>query len=1570
MRRFLFSLLLLTFLGTCVRAQSTAYAESKLTAFDAAGDLTTYPDVLETHMTANGDPRARNAYANFMASFTGGGFDEVRQRRIAAATVELADRRIATGTGMADYLDLLTQLAGAPDQPNPPFDEFHDAFERLLALPATRTNQIMATVNRANYYLQTQRFENTKDQTGWAVVGGSKPRFAFDDAVIMRLDTVQQLLALGKKDTLRIDQTRLFVNLGEGKVRGKGGRTDWQRQGLDAAVFALLVDYSFETRRMLYTADSAHLQYPQYFKEDILVGKFSDKVQPGGARAGAEYPKFISDDGFVEFANVGEGIDLYGNFELRGGTVYAIGDANRKARVTMRIDVDGEDRTIRGKARTFAIKKGERIGGQGVETTVYLGRDSLYHPSVTLRVNIPERRVVMTRSASGADQSPFYQSLNNMNIYADHIDVYLDGDTAVVGKPTLKALNKDEVVFESRDFYSEREYNYIRSIGDRNPLDVIYAFRMGPEGGNDLIAAADLASLFGDRYETKDIQPLLYDLQTRGFLLYDADVGEVLLLDKMEHYVRASREEIDYDNIRIVSDAKQENAVLDLRTGEIRIEAVKFVEFNKEKQVAIKPFGEQLVVQQNRDMDFAGEIYAGGMFMSGKGFHFKYDPYYIELDSVRYLDLFLPVDDFIGEGMKRESTGSRIEYVSGYLLIDAPKNKSGTEDIAYFPSLQSKNTSYIYYDQGDTTATYARDSFYFALEPFSLNGMDSLLTGDVDFGGELVSGGIFPNMNERLTVQEDGSLGFVTQTADGGQSTYGDRGNYEGEVVLSNRGLEGKGKLTYLEAEIDSEDLKFTPDRTTASARSFGLEENEAAGRVVPQVRGTEVNIEFIPYGDSLVVNSVEDAPFELFKAGGHRFDGGLVLTPEALKGNGTLGWNAADMTSRDMNFTTFGAYADTADVAIRSLSGDDRLALSTSDVKAKIDFETQTGNFENNSVELATALPYNQYKTSIDRFDWDMDGGNITFRAEPGKNRFTSTHPDQDELTFTGQAATFDINSSMLEVEGVPFVRSADATIFPGDGKLNVEPGAKIQELTDARIVADTINEYHVINRATVQLLGRKEYRASGFYEYNVGPHTQEFELQDIVGTRIGKGKKSDKATATRASGTIDPETEFYVDHKTRFYGTINLDGREKTLLLEGFAKIDEDILPGAQWFTVRSEGDRKDLTLQVVEPKDREGLPLFTGIYLSKPRRRIYPSFAQTLDFRKDHALIDANGVFNYDEDAQTLRFGDSLRVFEPSALEGNLVEYNHAEQTVKGSGALGMGGRLKYVSMKAYGTVRMDMPEFARHVAEPEPVAEAQPATEATKAAEPSSMFVLEDETEPETEVAGTTDTTGVSLTIDGPVEEEYPDVKVSAMAAVDLILPDRLINMMATDLISGAYGAPGLNVMTDQEFYQAGLRTLFPAGKERTNAEAALASGVMNIDKKVNDHTLLFSQLNMQWSSDYQSFVTTEKLSGLVSVKGNPIAKMLEVHAEVKMTTAGEDRLYLYLKSPSELYYFFGFRDGILNVVSNNTQFMNVLEGMKAKDLVLKMDDGETYEILPVSPGTAQTFLRRVKSAFGK
>jgi hypothetical protein len=90
-------------------------------------------------------------------------------------------------------------------------------------------------------------------------------------------------------------------------------------------------------------------------------------------------------------------------------------------------------------------------------------------------------------------------------------------------------------------------------------------------------------------------------------------------------------------------------------------------------------------------------------------------------------------------------------------------------------------------------------------------------------------------------------------------------------------------------------------------------------------------------------------------------------------------------------------------------------------------------------------------------------------------------------------------------------------------------------------------------------------------------------------------------------------------------------------------------------------------------------------------------------------------------------------------------------------------------------------------------------------------------------------------------------------------------------------------------------------------------------------------------------------------------------MLEAYVEYKMPSNEDDRLYLYIKSPSELFYFFGFKQGIMSITSNNPEFMDALGGMKSKELITKMDDGNTYEIQAVDVGSARLFLNRVKAA---
>ncbi|CAH1000322.1 hypothetical protein LEM8419_01475 [Neolewinella maritima] len=1530
---------------------------------------------LEEYMTASRNTRAKDAYANFTGVFYGGGLDTVQQRRVLTSAIGLANLKLLADKGMANYLDLHSQLAGTEEEKTKLFAEFHTMLEQALAAPEVSAAAINKALLTAESYLRTARLDQREGVHGWKVAGG-KPHFVYDAAPILRIDTVQQLLASTTGDSIIIQETKLIVDLGTGKVTGKGGRTDWQRVGLPSDIFVRLVDYHFDVDRQLITSDSAQFQYPAYFGDRILYGSFKDRLQSGGPRPAGDIPEFVSTNGRVLVDQVGEGMSLEGQFELRAARVYVLNGEGRKAVVTLNINDARDERKVRGLGDQFVVQPGSRITGQKIDMTVFFGQDSLYHPSISVDVNVPERSVELNRSKSSAAAAPFYHSGNHFNIDATNITVYLAQDSAVVGRRTASFQEKGDVVFESEDYFSTQEYARIKALAGFHPLEVIYRYRTALYPPSDTIGIEGLAQNFRADLTGRDIESVIYDLQDRGFLTYEPETGKIAVKHKLNHFVLSQRQAKDYDNLRIVSSTPAENAFIDLQKGTIRVMAAQPIQLNRKKKIAIRPSNEIINIVGDRNLDFGGTVYAGNTIVTADSFHLKYAPYYITFDSAD-IDVFLPEGGKVDKDVQLLSTASRIEDVRGYILLDAPKNKSGAEDIGYFPSIQTRGPSYVYYDQGDTSSLYSRDSFYFELANLSINNLDSLTENNLALEGELVSGGIFGRIKQTLRVQEDGSLGFVGDTDSTGQAAYGDRGTYSGQLSLTNEGLSGSGKLNYLEAEIESSEITFGVDSTTTTTETFRLKRSVTAQREVPTVVGERVNVTFRPYGDSLIVSPVEGFPFQLFEENDHVFRGTLVLTPTALQGTGTLDWSKASISSEALSFGADQVMADTSTVRIKSVQDTANIALRTTNVNSTIDFATGKATFSNNGNELATELPYIEFLTSANEFEWDLKEGNIVFSTQDGKDRFTSSNVDQDSLTFTAQTAVYDNLASQLEVGGVPFVISADAKIIPGDGQLVVQPGGRVAQLTNAQIVADTLSEYHVINRATVDIAGRKEYTASGFYEYNVGPHTQEFELQNIVGTRIGKGSRSEKATATRAEGEIAEETTFYIDDKTRFFGTISLDAGSPVLGFDGYARIESDNLPSAEWFAVQSEGDKTNLVLNTEGAVGRDAKPLHTGFYLSKPERQIYPSLVQSLQRRVDHPILNASGVFMYDEDNDAFRFGDSTRVQDPSATAGNLMVYDQTSGKVTGDGLLGIGGRLKYISMKSYGTIAMELPEqFAppeievAEVEDADEVADDDDTTAESTEGETltDNMFLLEEETEP----APTADTEDAQADAAELARlqaiNRYPPTEVEAMTAIDLILPTRLTQIMATDIVSGGYSAPQLAINTKIPFATSGLEALFPAGPQREAAIAGLQADAVDLPPSINQHTFLFTDVAMRWNSDYQSWVSTQVSNGLASVAGQAVSRRIQSYLEVKMTTGGEDRLYLYIKSPSETYYFFGFKDGILNVVSNNNTFMNTLREMKAKELVLEMDDGQTYEILEVTPGTAATFLRRVEEAF--
>ncbi|MBK9491562.1 MAG: hypothetical protein IPO07_24275 [Haliscomenobacter sp.] len=1472
---------------------------------------------LGVFMSSSKNEVLEKTFKEFDGIFRAGSFSSIEGERIIRTCNAMLTRRLSPNPHFQAYLNSLMAFKGTmPDEQK--FAEWHVILDSMLLSGNHQTTQFTDFIGFSTNYFRNKSLNKAEPAgTTWKIYS-DKTHLRYKNKQPFLMMEEGNLVASRKTDSIRLANTTGIYYPLKGQWIGKGGQVGWQRVGLDSTVITELGNYTLDVQKGLYETDQAYLVYPQYFGTQKIPGQFSDKVSIDGQ---GSYPRFNSANKDLEIRNFAEGVRFRGGFNLEGTTIYGTGSDSRRA--IIEIYDKKNQRIFKGTARRFSVRRGEQIGGEGVESVFYYKKDSLFHPSVNFRYTIKDQVLQLYRGERGSDRNPFFSSNHQINFDADNFKAYLAKDSVVIGDKSVSFARKEPVKFESLQYFNKKDYDQMQSIATANPLARLK--QLSDELGKD-IYADEYAAKLNPTFKVENITSLIYDLVGQGFIRYNADSLLIHVQDKVQHYYNSYMQRSDYDQLRIVSKTDSANATLNLRDNSILIKGVKWLEFSRLQQVGVIPDDDFVVMRQNRDIDSKGMLKAGFSELRSNKFHFDYGKFSVLSDSIKYWRLFVP--DKLPKSHKMEEINpfaltSDIENFKATLIIDAEGNRSGKNDVPIFPNLNSRSNSYVYYDgkyyDGKKNpfvkdTLYTRDSFYFELKPFFFNSLDNYVKEMVTFKGKMVSAQIFPDFEELLKVREkDFSLGFVHKTPEKGYPVYKVKGRFAGEIDLSNRGLWGKGKIQYLGATLESEDVKFLPKQMLASAKDFDLAEKRSKEEEVPQVHGELVRLDWRPYRDSMYVRSEKNA-FQIFKSGEHTLTGSLALTPGGLKGNGLLDWPQAAMTSKQFNFGAFSAKADTTALKIKAEEVG-AIAIQSDRLRSDVDFDKQLGRFKSLDEYLETKLPLNQYVTSMNEFIWEMKNSMIRFKSDSTKlGTFTSVHPDQDSLRFRGKRASYDLKTYLLKVTEVPFIKSADAMIIPDSGTVYVQPKAIMDSLHNATIICDTLNKNHKINRATVALKGRKDYWARGYYEYNVANKEQEILFSDIVGQRVGKGKASEKATATRAQGTVAEEDSFIIDRKTSFFGTINLSSESVNLKFDGFARLEADKLPVRHWFTLKSVGDKSNLAIKYDSPKSMDGVPLETGFYLSKEMSFAYPSVIMPLYFRKDRPILPTKGVFKYDASKDQFIFGDSSKVMA-NDLRGSRLIFNNKNGKVEGEGKLNIGSALKYVSVDAAGSI---LGEFTNI---------------------PDSLI---GKTPP-------------------------PPVDIDVLAGLSMRIPEKLMRIMQNEVEAAGFGSETVNYLTDLPYYQRRLSMMLPADPDVDKAITELNSGLFELPKKFNPYSFLLSGLKMRWDMDYQSFVSTKDKIGLVSMNGQPVNKVITSYVEFKMPSNDDDRIYFYLKLPNDIYYYYGYKQGILEITSNDSRFMDEANKMKKTELVLKMEDGENFEIQMVDNNRAQAFVQRVKVA---
>ncbi len=1108
--------------------------------------------------------------------------------------------------------------------------------------------------------------------------------FEYDSVPKVIFPNLNLRIANNQNDTGIIYNTKGVYYPYRGVFVGEGGKVDWKRAGIeDNVVWAELKKYQITLKTSGFIADSVIFYNKNYFQKP-LIGVLTEKVV-SEKEGNITYPRFDSYNKRMEILNIAKDVNYDGGFSQRGPKVLGSGSKEEDAKLIF--IREGKVFLIVG-AKYIAITK-DKLTAESSNIKFYFNKDSITHPSVNMKFVVADRKLSLVRTSNGVSKSPFLNTFHKVDMYFEELTWKMEDPKIDLGM--LVGNSQEDAMFESSNYFRTDRYDRIQGLDLVNPLIQLRDY---------VKKIADVLDFQGDQYakylkfSPNDVRPNLIRLSTMGFIAYDSEDDEVHVNEKLFTYIAARAAKIDYDVIQFPSAIRgTSNASVNLLNYDMSIMGVRQIYMSDSQNVVIYPAEQKILLKKNRDFTFAGIVHAGRFDFFGKEFSFDYTKFKVDLKNVDSLRIMVKSrePDAYGE-YPLVKVRTVIEEINGDLEIDNPANKSGRKPFPVYPIFNSFKESHAYYDKKSIqNGKYQRKNFYFQLDPFTIDSLDNFSNEGLTFKGKMETAGIFPTFNESLTLQQDYSLGFITQSPAVGYPMYGGKGTYNAAVKLSNQGLHGDGTIKYVTSITKSNDFLFFPDSTRCIAQTYDVSEQKIKPEF-PQLHGEDARIHWIPAKDVMNVWNNKEKKF-LDYNGQAQFNGRLSMTPKQLLGSGTADFSNAKLDAKLVKFKSNSFDSDTANFSLKALDLAS-LAFATDNVNARIDFDKRLGEFKSNGKGSIVKFPVNQYICFMDNFKWFMDDSQIELGsskkvASSAKEdldlegpEFISVHPSQDSLRFQSPSAKYDLKKYVITAKDVKYINVADARIYPEKGDVIIDKDAVMRTFTNAKIVANSITKYHNLYNCTVNLFARKNYKGSGFYDYVDEIKTkQTFYFSNV---------SVDTTFQTFAETNIPDSSKFRLSPNFEYKGKVKLKATANYLVFDGAARISHDCaaIPKT-WFKFESEINPNSIYIPIAkDPLDAAGKPIAASLMVTTDSTHFYSAFLSPKESNNDHYVLAADGFLFFDKGSREYRISNKEKLIERS-LPGNYLSLNTAQCKVYGEGKVNLGGEFGQLKIESFGS-----------------------------------------------------------------------------------------------------------------------------------------------------------------------------------------------------------------------------------------------------------------------------------------
>lgn len=1335
------------------------------------------------------------------------------------------------------------------------FDTWMKGFRHAMEF---KRSKLKRTMNYLDFTLNfiNQNALNLKNTRNWYAISNDYS-FQFDSTIKITYKNTDLKCKL-RNDSIQIFNTQGVYYPFLKEWKGKNGKVTWERAGYSSEnIHAILNDYKLNMEKASYTADSVKFINKLYFDEPV-IGKLEDHLVHIINPQDAIYPEFKSYKNLFELKNIYENIDFIGGFEMKGAQF--IGSGGKKQDAILKVHRDGKT-FMTAKSETFVLKKKNAVSRKA-EISIHLEQDSIYHTGLQFTYNVNSQEIELTQNDNLLSESVYYDTYHQVSMKLDRL--LWDTKEDKIHLTYARNSSRSTATFTSMNYFTLRKWLKLEMRDDIHPLLGIRNFYNKFESRRFL--AEDYAKY--TKKPTYQVEQRLMNLALDGFVFYDLDNDTVTINDKLFDYIKSRFNKIDYDviNLESTTEAPTHNGTLDLKTMELTIKGVPRIQVSDSQNVIIYPKNKQIVMGKNRDFEFGGVVEAGLFTYFGDDFDFDYENFKITLDNIDSLNMKFQTDEknMYGRAV-RQAIDNTIEDLSGDIYIDKPDNKSGKENYPKYPVFESKQESYVYYDEL-FDGPYKRKNFYFELDTFKMDSLDNFKPENLKFKGTFHSANIFPQFRETLMLREDNSLGLIKDTPDSGFPLYEGKGTYYNTIDMSNQGLRGEGKLAYLTAEAVTDDILFFPDSTSIHANKFSIGQ-QTTGVEYPEVKGNGINIKWYPH-ENVMHTEQTDQPYTMYNDS-TTMQGKLKLKPTGLTGKGKLDLTKAVLRSQNFTYKARSFDADTSNFKLRTLDREEFAFLSDT-LNAHIDFDYQRGRFRTIENYSISEFPKNNYLGYINKFSWKMDEDELEVESKPqpkttyGKTPdlealkdadlsgalYMSTHAGQDSLRFTSPEMNYKLNDNSINAEKVEFIAVADARIKPHEGKVTVEEGAKMRKLEESVIIADTVDKYHRFFNAEAQINSRYDYTGNGDYEYIDKNDSSQIIHFENIGV--------DTSVHTFAEGKITRPDSFKLSPNYLFAGDVFIKSQRKLMRFKGGTKIVHacPVIP-SKYIRFETIIDPDNIYIPIEEEiKDINRRNVFAGPFITIDSTHIYSTFLSPRKDASDEHIIDANGYLHIKDNSNNYLIGSRKKINDPDTT-GSLIKLDKEHCWTRAEGKMNLGVDFGEMKIDPVGQISHDINK----------------------------------------------DDIKLDLTL--PVDFHY------SKAALDTIISD----------IKSRENLKHTNLGSNQ--YEKNLNELL--GIEKASSylnEAKLFGNEAEIPEELKQ-TIVFSDIDFQWNTSTNSYIAQDDI-GIAMINGKPINRYVDGYVEIIKQTQG-DKIYIYLELDEERFYYFYYFRKIMRTWSDNEDF---------------------------------------------